>query len=74
MPAGGGKQFQIRIYQQINQTKHRIYFLVKTKLVAVPFINETTEVTTSIPINETVIVEMFRYYLSAEILKINLLR
>ncbi|AUG56614.1 sporulation protein YunB [Acetivibrio saccincola] len=52
----------------INQTKHRIYFLVKTKVgIAVPFINKTTEVTTSIPIAETVIVgDVPWYYLNFE--------
>ncbi|HHX17932.1 MAG TPA: sporulation protein YunB [Clostridium sp.] len=52
----------------INQTKHRIYFLVKTKVsIVVPFTNKTTEVTTSIPIAETVIVgDVPQYYMNFE--------
>lgn len=52
----------------INQTKHRIYFLVKTRVgIAVPFINKTTEVITSVPIAETVIVgDVPWYYMNFE--------
>ncbi|MDQ2086939.1 sporulation protein YunB [Herbivorax sp. ANBcel31] len=52
----------------INQTKHRIYFLVETKVgIAVPFTEQTTKVTTSIPIAETVIVgDVPQYYMNFE--------
>ena len=70
MPAGGVEtDFRSEFTSAgINQTKHRIYFLVKTKVsIAVPFINETTEVTTSIPIAETVIVgDVPQYYMNFE--------
>lgn len=52
----------------INQTKHRIYLLVKTKVgIAVPFADNTTEVTTSIPIAETIIIgDVPQYYMNFE--------
>lgn len=41
----------------INQTRHLIYFKVVNKLkVAVPFLNEIVEVSTTIPLAETIIV------------------
>ncbi|GAE89842.1 sporulation protein YunB [Acetivibrio straminisolvens] len=41
----------------INQTKHRIYLEVKTIVgIAVPFTAKKTEITTSIPVAETVII------------------
>lgn len=41
----------------INQTRHLIYFKVTNKLkVAVPFLNEIVEVSTTIPLAETIIV------------------
>lgn len=41
----------------INQTKHRIYLMVKTSVsVVAPFMKEKTEIVTSIPLAETVIV------------------
>ncbi|WP_010250610.1 sporulation protein YunB [Acetivibrio cellulolyticus] len=41
----------------INQTKHRIYLLVKTEIgVGIPFMEKKTVVTTSLPVTETVIV------------------
>lgn len=41
----------------INQTRHLIYFNIKNKIkVAVPFLNEVVEVTTIIPLAETIIV------------------
>ncbi|TYQ18065.1 UNVERIFIED_CONTAM: sporulation protein YunB [Acetivibrio alkalicellulosi] len=52
----------------INQTKHRIYLYVKTNVgIAVPFTERSTEITTSIPIAETVIVgDVPHYYLNIE--------
>lgn len=52
----------------INQTKHRIYLLVKTKIgIAVPFADNTTEVITNIPIAETVIIgDVPQYYINFE--------
>ncbi len=41
----------------INQTRHLIYFSIKNKLkVAVPFLNDFVEVTTIIPLAETIVV------------------
>lgn len=41
----------------INQTRHLIYFKVTNKLkIAVPFLNEVVEVSTTIPLAETIVV------------------
>ncbi|MFZ5989653.1 MAG: sporulation protein YunB [Bacillota bacterium] len=41
----------------INQTKHRIYLLVKTNVgIVVPFMEKKSVVTTSIPVAETIII------------------
>lgn len=53
----------------INQTKHRIYLLVRTEVgVGIPFIEKKTVVTTSLPVAETVIVgEVPGSYINVEI-------
>ncbi|HZK42696.1 MAG TPA: sporulation protein YunB [Syntrophomonadaceae bacterium] len=41
----------------INQTRHLIYFKIRNKLkIAVPFLNETIEVSTTVPLAETIVV------------------
>jgi sporulation protein YunB len=41
----------------INQTRHKIYLVVKTQVkIIVPFSSDTTEVVTSVPVAETIIV------------------
>ncbi|MFT9497099.1 sporulation protein YunB [Anaerosolibacter sp.] len=41
----------------INQTRHKIYLIVKTQVrIIVPFSSDSTEVVTSVPIAETIIV------------------
>lgn len=52
----------------INQTRHRIYLQVKTNVgIVVPFMEKKAEVTTSIPVAETVIIgDVPDYYMNIE--------